>query len=732
VPAVSSVLLVAALALAVVIGPQTRPWTWGPAMLCLAGAALCAIPALWRRGKSPGDFGMIALGTLTGGWFAWRAWASPVAEAGLADLLLLAAVLGCFVVVRVISGNIRAERILSWGVALLLLASLLVVGRQMMDPGFSPVFRTKAAENAVTGFFGHYIDGSNFLVVSSMLAAAFGLFGSHGRAVRVIWVLMAICGIAGVWFTHSRGGILAVAAAGVVFAIALLILGKRRDANWFVPAMIAVPVIVMAITAFFYRGWSAAQEARQGSSDDIVRILDDVSRLYFLGVALSCVNLHPMAGGGSRSFSWECFQFVGGKEQGDISTHRPELVHNEIMQAATDYGWIGAGLLVVLIGGTGIRCLLQLLFGERKEETGFSDSWRLGAMAAMAGMLAQSCFSFVFHLLPGAMLLGIGLGMMSRGRGVPSGPPTTGVKILLTVAALAVAGLAIPHGWTGTRVTRTLWPTHYGKDAETSAESRIDALTAAIRLWPHTAFLQERAALFQTLAGTPGQAGFNQPAERALQDYGAAAKLHPFEPGFAVNRANILSQLGRDAEAEHAYHQAIRLQGGMEPGFRAHFSFAGHYLRKGLRLFDPGQPDAGHEALELAAEQIETAVARMHWVTADMNDPRVTIHENLGTAREAAGDREGALASYQFATKLFNGRRVHYRSGVLIGKMAVDAWSRRQPSLALKWFIEARRQLGQTGGHLPAGVTLSQSAEYLAYLERSIEFLKGAKVVPEP
>lgn len=730
-PAVSAILLATALVLAVVIGPQTRPWTWGPAMMCLGGAVLASLPTLWRRGKAPVDFGTLAFGALTAGWFAWRAWTSPVAEAGRADLLLLASVVACFVAVRSLAGNPSAERILSWGIALLLLASVVVVARQMVEPGFSPVFRNKAAENAVTGFFGHYIDGSNFLVASAMLVAGFGLFGSHSKTVRVIWILIAVAGVAGAWFTRSRGGILAGAAAGAAFGVALLIIGKRRDAKWFVPMLIAVPVIGMGIAVFLYHGWSEAQQARQGA-DDVMRILDDVSRLYFLGVALSCTGLHPMAGGGARSFSWECFQFVGGKEQGDIIARRPELVHNEIMQAATDYGWIGAGLLVGLLGTITIGCLLRLLFEERKPDVVAADGWRLGAFAAFAGIMTQSCFSFVFHLLPGAMLLGISLGMMSRSRDAGPGPQATGVKILLSAAALAVAALLLPNGWTGSRVTHTLWATHFGKNAETSAESRIDALSEALRLWPHTSFLQERAALFQTLAGMPDRAGFKDPAERALDDYETAAKLHPFEPGFAVNRANVLSQLERDAEAEQAYGQAIRLQGGMEPGFRAHFSFANHYLRKGLRLFDPTSPDAGHAALELAAEQIETAVEKMHWVIGDMTEPRVAIHESLGTAREAAGDHEGALESYNFAAHLPNGKRAHYRAGVLIGKQAVDAWSKRQPSQAMKLFIEARRRVGQAGGNLPAGVTPSQSAEYTAYLDRTIDFLKGAKVTPAP
>lgn len=730
-PVLSAILLAAALAFAVVIGPQTRPWTWGPAMICLGGAVLASLPVFWRRGKGQTDFGMLALGTLTAGWFAWRAWTSPVAEAGRADLLLLASVVACFVAVRAIAGTPSAQRILSWGIALLLLASVVVVVRQMIEPGFSPVFGSKAAESAVTGFFGHYIDGSNFLVASAMLVAGFGLFGPHSRTVRVLWVLIAIAGVAGAWFTRSRGGILAGAAAGAAFGVALLVIGKRRDAKWFVPMLIAVPVIGIGIAAFLFHGWSEAQEARQAGGD-VVRILDDVSRLYFLGVALSCTGLHPMAGGGARSFSWECFQFVGGKEQGDIITRRPELVHNELMQAAADYGWIGAGLLIGLLGTITIGCLIRLLFEERKPEIELSDGWRLGAFAAFAGILTQSCFSFVFHLLPGAMLLGISLGMMSRSRAAAAGPQATGVKILLSTAAVAVAALLLPNGLTGTRVTHALWATHFGKNAETSAESQIDALSEALRLWPHTSFLQERAGLFQTLAGMPDQAGFKDPAERALDDYETAAKLHPFEPGFAVNRANVLSQLERDTEAEQAYTEAIRLQGGMEPGFRAHFSFANHYMRKGLRLFDPANPEAGHQALESAAEQIETAVENMHWLLADMPEPRVAIHESLGTAREAAGDHEGALESYNFAATLHGGHRAHYRAGVLMGKQAVEAWSKRQPSEAMKLFIEARRRVGQAGANLPAGVTSSQSAEYTAYLDRTIEFLKGAKVTPEP
>jgi hypothetical protein len=169
----------------------------------------------------------------------------------------------------------------------------------------------------------------------------------------------------------------------------------------------------------------------------------------------------------------------------------------------------------------------------------------------------------------------------------------------------------------------------------------------------------------------------------------------------------------------------------MEPGFRSHLHTAKHYLRKGLGLYDPENPEASHEALEQSALHIEAAVEKMHWVIGDMVEPRVSIHENLGAAREATGDREGAMESYDFASTLRNGRRAHYRAGVLIGRMAVEVWSQRQSSEALAKFIEARRRIGLAGGELPAGVPASQSVEYIDYLDRMIALLKGARIVPK-
>ena len=731
-PAITSLFLVVAFVMAVLIGPQTRPWSWGPAMLALAIATLTTIPSLWKNKKSPADFGLIAFGTLVAGWFAWRASISPVAELGQADLLLVCAVVGTFISVRSIAGNALAEKILFWGIALLLLANVVVVGMQITDPTFTPIFRERSTDKMVSGFFAHYNEAANFFIASSLLLGGAAVIGCQNLATRVLWIFIAIAGLGAVWFTHSRGGIFGAALGCGVFAAVALMIGRRKSARWFAPAVVAFPVVGAAIGIYLYIGWQHAQQAHHVGTG-ITEMLDNTCRLYFLGIALSCINLHPAIGGGSRSFSWECFRFVDAKAQGDILTHKPEFVHNELVQSAADYGLIGAALLIGLLGTLAVAAILRINFDEDQRDSDDStDAWRLGGLAALAGMSVQSCFSFVFHLMPGILLLGICLGQLSRPSRHRGGvPQMIGSRILLSSAAIGCCLMLLPFGWKGIQVTQILWPTYFSKQPLTSRESKIDALSEAIRIWPNSEFYQERASIYQSLAMEGKGRDFEQAGAAALNDYQKGALLHPYDPGLALNRANLLSQLQRDSEAEEAFALGLRLQGGMEPGFRGHLSFATHYMRKGARLFNPNDPIPALNSLELAAEQIETAVAEMHWTISDMLESRLSIHESLGTARDVAGDRVGALESYRFAATLQNGNRAHYSVGVLIGKMAAEAWAARRPSEALGYFIKARDEIS-AAKELPQGVAPSKRVEYLSYLDQTIAFLKGAKVEPPP
>lgn len=730
-PAISSIFLSLALVLAVIIGPQTRAWTWGPSMLCLGIAVTAAMPSLLRRPRPTGNFHVLAWGALVVGWFAWRAWISPVHELGMADLMLLASAVSSFVVVRSIEGNLLAERILTWSIGLLLAANVGAVALQVMDPAFTPIFRVRAA-GFPSGFYAHYNEAANYLVVSCLILSAAALFGRHHLLTRILWGLIAVAALAAIYFTRSRGGILALAAGAGTFVVASLMVGYRTKAKWFGPAIISVPVLAIGVGAFLFLGWQGSQEIRS-AEEGVAGIMDNNSRLLLFGIAISCIFLHPIAGGGSRSYSWESFRFFESSAHGDSVTHKPEQVHNELLQAATDYGLAGATLLSLLLGAIVIIAVVRLLFSDSREEEEKTDFWRIAGLSAFAGMFVQSCFSFVFHLVPGVILLGICLAMALRLKS-PARPDGTtakepGVKGLLAAAGVACLVVLFPLGWKSTKVTTTLWSTYFSKIPLTTPEARAEAMTKAIEIWPSSEFHQERAAILQEYSTKTEDAESRRAKDLAIADYLEAQSLHPYDPAPAINRANLLSQMLEDTQAEEAYDLAIHLQHGMEPAYRARFSLATHLMRKAIRLFSVEDPGPSLSVMENCAAQMERAAKEMHWVTADMLAPRVSVQESLGAAREANGDYPGALIAYDTATRLTHGNHVHYRVGLLYGKLAANAWNARKPGEALGYFISAKFHINLSNSN-PQGVTPSQRVEYLAYLDQTIAYLQGAKIQP--
>jgi len=294
---IAAIFLVVSVWLAVLLGPDLNAWQWGPSLLALGVAVLAALPAIWRRGLRGTGGWMLAVGGMVVLWFGWRAWTSPVLEYGMADGLLLAGVVGCFLVVGAIQERRAAERVLMWGLAWLVLASAVVVARQVVDPVFTPGFVARFA--LPSGFFGHYNYGANFLIGASCLVGGAALAGRYHKLERLLWGMIAVAGMAAVYFTRSRGGICGAACGLGMFALMALIVGKHQGARWFAPGIVAVPLIGLAVIGFLLKGWNDAQIVRdQGVGID--KMMDNSIRLNLVGIAVSCISLHPWGGGESQ------------------------------------------------------------------------------------------------------------------------------------------------------------------------------------------------------------------------------------------------------------------------------------------------------------------------------------------------------------------------------------------------------------------------------------------------
>ena len=725
---ISSIFLVIALWLAVLLGPQLSPWAWGGALLALGLAVVAALPGLWRQGaRSPGWW-LSGLGVLVVGWFAGRAWGSPVADYGTMDLLLLAAAAGGFVVMRGLQDSVAAERVLLWGLGLLLLASVVVTARQVVEPTFTPGFVVRAM--GPSGFFGHYNYGANFLIGASCLMGGAALFGSgYHRLERGLWGLIAVAGIGVIYFTGSRGGQVGAAVAVSMFVVMALIGGKRRGAAWFAPGIIALPFLGILVVAFLLKGWTRSQEMR--NTDTGVEVLmDNTIRLHLIGIAVSCAAEHPWAGGGSRSFSWECNRFWEMETHG-VGGSRPEQVHNETLQAATDYGIIGAGLLLLWVGSVVVAGIVRAMFGERGTGLSHEDSWRAGGLAGLLGLLTQSNFCFVFHVVPGVLLLGLCLGRAAHPGSLAKTPVSRAVAApaLVTLVGLAAAALLVPFGWLGARVTAVRLADGFGRLRDVPYEVRLDALTESIKLWPLAGLYLERAAWVQG-GGLQGPLGVfdRRLATQVMDDYQEAAKRHPFDPTPVVNLANLLSATGDEPAAEREFARAIQLQGGMENAYRSNYYLAAHYQRKAAQQFVAKDYPQALATYQLAAAAIEKAAKDSPpWVLGV--DLRVAIHEGRGMVCEVLGDWQGALAAYDLAASLKNGASAHYRAAVLLGKRAKEVWFQRKPEEALAGFLAAKKRFSMAS-EFPEEVSQAQRQAVWEYLNARITDLEVAKIKP--
>jgi hypothetical protein len=397
--------------------------------------------------------------------------------------------------------------------------------------------------------------------------------------------------------------------------------------------------------------------------------MDNDIRLYLMGMALEAIQSDAAIGGGSRSFSWDSYQLWDEKSYG-VGGAKPEMVHNELLQAATDYGLIGAFLIFGLLGGALFMVFIKTTFEQGSAVADSRNFWRLGGIAALAGMFVQSNFSFVFHLLPGVSILGICLASCYWVPLKPRSATSLVTGILLIGSCVFCLFTSLPLAWKGTLALRALWTSHYGKTGSKSLHSKVTSLDEAIHLWPRYEFYLERAMLYHQLAGAPSDPQFPGYARNAISDYQMASSRHPYAPEIPINHANMLSRMGLSDEAESTYQNAIYLQGQMEPGFRAHYHYSQHLLRKASQLHAAGDSLNAMTTMESAVQNIESAIRLTPAWIIDIQgrNLRIFIHEFAGKIQEANGDREGALASYNFASSIQSGNHVHYRAAVMISQ----------------------------------------------------------------
>jgi O-antigen ligase/tetratricopeptide (TPR) repeat protein len=708
--------LMAALMAAVMLAPQLAVWTSGPAWACLALAGIAAL-----RLVGPLPAGVLWTGLPLVGWLGFRAATSPVKELAVADGLLLAAAVAVFAVTR---GLLPRRGVVEWlfaGLGLLVVANVALMIQQAGDPTRVMIL-PRGTETFPSGFFGYYGDCAAFLLAVALLAGGLAWDGRRAKGFRIAMVLVALVAAAGVVLSRSRGGILGLGAGAALLLVLAPWLTLPPGSRWRGVMALALPLATVAGLLVLGSAFSEAQELR-GVDAKPGALGDNNARLFWWQLAAAGISQHPWTGGGSRSFSWESFAHWDGSWE-KFSTAKPEFAHNEFLQLAHDYGLTGLLLAVAFFIAVAVAGITGRWSGPAGKA---GTAVMLGGIAAMVGLLAHGALHFVFHIPPAALLLGMALAFAletarpARRGGIPAA--------VATAAAVAVLALA---AWPALRVFRELAPVVYrfGGPRPDGPEA-LARLDRATRAWPLPSLLLQHGKLCQVAAATAEPADRRLLLEQAEASFRAASASHPHDPEASVNLANVLSALERDDEAAAEFDRAIRLQGGLEWGFRARYSAAAHHFRLAERHRAAGDTAAALADLLRARDRFDSTVgASAGDYGVEGRQFRIALALHLGPRLESLARHEEAAAEYERALRIPGSQAIPYPAARNLLAWGDAIWLERRPEEALAKFQQAWNlaNLARTNGF--DGYPRSELDELMRRITAKIDFLRGAGIRP--
>ncbi len=592
----SGLWVVLVMALALAFSSSLEPFSLGLISLAWVPALVTGAFA----GRSPR--GSVVLGTLVtgaGAYAAWVAFRSPVADFGRSDGLLLGCGLAACCWAGWLSGR-DSHRLVGGGLMMLALANVVVAVIQWKDPAFTPFYEGRQTATYPSGFYGHYNHFANFLLGVGFLLGGLAALPGSRRWARLGWAFGAFACLAGIVLSQSRGAFLALAVGAMVLILCWVLDLMKRGVKWFGVALISLAV-VLPMAGF--GAWRVARVAlaSRGVDANGARMIEDSGRLDFASMAVELALEHPVTGGGSRSYSYEVFKkwdptelWVGG---GDV-----DMVHNELLQAATDYGWIGLALVVLVIFGVVARGMTIVAIGPSLKSTQAGDSgMTAGALAGIAAMLTQAMFSFVFHMAPDVILLGLLLGIVAGEPWPLSKEVGLERSSLMRPGPWMGATLAVLLALVGWRDVAAWWlASRPGADGRgVDAEVRYRALKRAFEIRPDFRIEELLLRTASELALLDPDPTASRWPEVLMEHHRGIIARHPWDYAARLGLARQLDVAGNLQEAEGHYRYVLPALDSREMFYHARFSYGSHAYRRAYALWRSGKPK---EAMAWAQE----------------------------------------------------------------------------------------------------------------------------------
>lgn len=428
---------------------------------------------------------------------------------------------------------------------------------------------------------GFYICPNHFaglMEVMALMALGITFWSRWKLGAKMLTGYAAVACLMGVALSGSRGGYLSIACGITAFAILSLVACRKLFPRRF-PLAILASVAVAAILiggSVFIMLKSDTLRTRLGQVYEPKNM-----RLLMWQAALEQHEINPWFGTGAGTYLYYGRQFRHASVQND-----PIFVHNDYLHLLAEYGNVGAFLCLLFLGThlkSGFRGLR--LFARRAAEDGRTGrnglALAIGALSAVAALLAHSVVDFNLHIPANALLMAWIFGILAS-PGIGSEPSGRAGVLQLWAGRITIAGLG----------AATLWLAVPKIEAEYYAERARMALRD--RMFPEAvAFASAGLAteklnpdLYYYRGETRRMIASHSQREKtelnnvAIRDLKSALLLFPNDVRITLKLARALDASRRWADAEALLKRALVL----DPNLGNVHAFYGlHFHQQGRR-----------------------------------------------------------------------------------------------------------------------------------------------------
>lgn len=442
-------------------------------------------------------------------------------------------------------------------------AAVAVIGVAHHLVGAATLFGVYTPERA-TPYLAPLLNPNHFAGLLALSACvSLGLALDARGTDKAIWLVCGAVAVAGNLLSQSRGGVI-VLAVGLAITAGLFV-GRRKEGRRVrvrklidvIPAVIVALCVLVLIVTFTSSG--VAVEFATTEADELAELGGKV-RAWESGATL--LEEHAFTGVGRGAFE-TAFTRVHEGSHRKIFSH----LENEYLQAAVDWGVIGASVLAILLG-------LILVQAARRVRSGPLTAGAAGGLCAV-GLQNLADFSLQLPgvvlpvLATAATLTHVGMNRGNRGdrgdrgaQGASASEPRrrgpgghrvqvirlAGVATGAVLVALAASPMATSVRADGAKLAAAL-------DGQPTAEEILDAGSRVMTRHPSDYWAPAQVA----------RSLFRMREPRAVAFANRALRLHPSHAG--VNRlvARMLLAAGKPDQACLQYRLAIRYANDLAP-----------------------------------------------------------------------------------------------------------------------------------------------------------------------